>query len=135
MGDDAEQGSGGSGQRAGKRRGGQPGNVNAMRHGFYSRRFRSMEVGDLETVMGDGLNGEIALMRVLIRRMFDFASGSELTSLEDWSHLLNTLGAAQTRLAGMLRTQKLLVGEESSDVLSALSEALGAVRKEFGRES
>jgi hypothetical protein len=33
-----------------RKRGGQPGNGNALRHGFYSRRFTRQEVEDLENV-------------------------------------------------------------------------------------
>jgi len=52
-------------------RGGQPGNANAVKHGFYSRKFRDLESQDLETALRDGLGDEIALMRVMIRRVFD----------------------------------------------------------------
>ncbi len=34
-----------------KRRGGQPGNVNAVKHGFYSRRFHEIEAADQEAAL------------------------------------------------------------------------------------
>lgn len=111
-------------------RGGQPGNINAIKHGFYSRRFRDLEAEDLETVPVEGLEGEIALMRVMIRRVFDYANDNA-GDLEGWTGTLSALGAASTRLAGMLRTQKLFAGSKS-DALSALSQALGEVTREFG---
>ena len=111
-------------------RGGQPGNINAIRHGFYSRRFQELEAKDLETVLVDGLDGEIALMRVMIRRVFDYANDNA-GDLEDWMETLNVLGSASTKLAGMLRNQKLLGGNKS-DALDALSKALAEVTSEFG---
>jgi len=47
-----------------KRRGGQPGNVNAVKHGFYSRRFRELEAEDLDAALQNGLGDEIDMMRV-----------------------------------------------------------------------
>jgi hypothetical protein len=111
-------------------RGGQPGNINAIKHGFYSRRFRDLEAKDLETVPVEGLEGEIALMRVMIRRVFDYANDNA-GDLEGWTGTLSALGAASTRLAGMLRTQKLFAGSKS-DALDALSKALAEVTSEFG---
>jgi len=124
-----------------KRRGGQPGNVNAVKHGFYSRRFHEVEAADLEAALRDGLGDEIGLMRVMIRRVFEYAneeagdlgsSGKSPTEcLAAWTGTLSALGAASTRLAGLLRTQKLLGGNED-DALSALSLALGEVTRDFG---
>ncbi|MBE0688294.1 MAG: hypothetical protein IH585_20060 [Anaerolineaceae bacterium] len=90
-------------------RGGQPGNLNAVKHGFYSRKFRDLESQDLETVPVEGLDGEIALMRVMIRRVFDYANDNA-GDLEDWMETLTVLGSASTMLAKMLQTQKLLGG-------------------------
>ena len=111
-------------------RGGQPGNANAVKHGFYSRKFRDLESQDLETALREGLGDEIALMRVMIRRVFDFANDN-VGDLDSWTGTLSALGAASTRLAGMLRTQKLLGGGDS-DALDTLSKALAEVTSEFG---
>jgi hypothetical protein len=46
--------------------GGQPGNVNALKHGFYSHTFRSEEREDLEAMLAEGVEEEIALLRVYI---------------------------------------------------------------------
>jgi hypothetical protein len=47
-----------------KKRGAQPGNTNALQHGFYSRQMHSGEIADLSAITPD-LNGEIAMLRVL----------------------------------------------------------------------
>jgi hypothetical protein len=111
-------------------RGAQPNNTNAVKHGFYSRQFHGLETQDLDSALLDGLEDEIALLRVIIRRVFDYSSSAE-QNLETWSTALSTLGAAATRLAHLLRTQKLLGGEDSTSS-AALSEALAAVTKELG---
>ena len=111
--------------------GGQPGNWNAFKHGFYSRRFKPLEVRDLESVLADGLEDEISLLRVIIRRVFEFANEEENQDLSIWTAALNTLGAASTRLAGLLRTQQLINGG-SEDLVSTLSQALGQVAHEIG---
>ena len=46
------------------------GNWNALKHGYYSKRFNPLELKDLDTVLTDGLQDEIALLRVIIRRVF-----------------------------------------------------------------
>ena len=109
--------------------GGQPGNVNAWKHGFYSRRFKALEMCDLETVLRDNLDDEIALLRVLIRRVFEFAD-SEAEKLEDWESVLSTLGAASTRLAGLIRVQHLSAGK-SQNIEDLLAEAIGDAAHEI----
>ena len=113
-----------------RKSGGQIGNWNAFKHGFYSRRFRPLEVSDLDTVLSDGLVDEIALLRVIIRRVFEFAD-SDAADLDTWTRSLNTLGAASTRLAGLLRTQAILTGG-SGNVLDVLSAAIGEVAHDLG---
>ncbi len=111
--------------------GGQPGNLNAFKHGFYSHRFNNLELKDLDTVLTDGLDDEIALLRVVMRRVFEFADSGENT-LDDWSMTLSTLGAAATRLAGLLRTQQVMTGGKGGDVIDLLSEAIGVISHELG---
>jgi hypothetical protein len=113
-----------------RKRGGQPGNTNALKHGFYSHRFNNLELADLGTALSDGLTDEIALLRVIIRRVFEYAD-TDAQSLDTWSQALNTLGAASTRLAGLLRTQQLIAGD-NGDVISVLSQAIGEVAHDLG---
>jgi len=115
----------------GRKRGAQPGNHNALKHGFYSHRFNRLELSDLDTALGDGLEDEIALLRVIIRRVFEYAADDEKQNLDQWSRTLNTLGAASTRLAALIRTQQVVSGGGSS-VLDLLSEAIGGISHELG---
>ena len=114
-----------------RKRGGQNGNWNAFKHGYYSKRFRPLEIQDLDTALGDGLEDEIALLRVIIRRVFEYANDDDKQTLDQWSRTLNTLGAASTRLAALIRTQQVVSGGGSS-VLDLLSEAIGGISHELG---
>ena len=93
---------------SGRKRGGQPGNLNALKHGFYSKHYQKSEMADLEEV-GD-LQEEIGMMRVVTRRLLDAAR--ECNDMGVLIHLLNTLGLASTRVAGLMKTQKFLGGGE-----------------------
>jgi hypothetical protein len=110
-------------------KGGQPGNINAQKHGFYSKCFTLRDRRDLDQFPAD-LSAEIDLQRVLIRKVYTFANRNA-TSLTDWIATLNALGASTTRLAGLLRAQKLL-GEATSDLDTAISNALLAAQQDFG---
>jgi hypothetical protein len=112
--------------------GAQPGNWNAFKHGYYSRRFNPVELKDLDAVLSDGLVDEIALLRVIIRRVFDFASDHESQSLEQWSGSLNTLGAACTRLATLLRTNQALGGGGPEEAFEKLAAAFGVAAHDIG---
>ena len=51
-----------------RKRGAQPGNTNALKHGFYTKNFSLAERRGLEATQEIVLADEIALLRVLIRR-------------------------------------------------------------------
>src|SRR3989338_6451618 len=52
--------------------GGQPGNQNARKHGFYSKVLDEAEQLDLELATGvEGINDEIALLRVKIKSLLE----------------------------------------------------------------
>lgn len=111
-----------------RKRGAQPGNLNALKHGFYARNFTELEVKDLETILGSGLINEISMMRVLARRVFDLMGQAE--TAEEAARALSVLGQAVARLAGVLKVEKML-GPGSDEVSHAISQALGDVLKEF----
>ena len=50
---------------------------NALKYGFYSRCFSNSECLDLETHRQDGLNSEIAMLRIVTRRVLELSSGVE----------------------------------------------------------
>lgn len=85
----------------------------------------------MDSALGEGLEDEITLLRVIIRRVFEYADQEEEQALEVWSQTLNTLGIASNRLASLIRTQQTVAGGGSS-VLGLLSEAIGGISHELG---
>jgi len=112
-----------------RKRGGQPGNTNALKHGIYRKHYTTDEITDLETALQSGLQDEIALLRVLLKRTFALASGVE--DLEESTKTLNALGAATTRLSGLLRVDKLL-GGGGGNAAEAIATAISEVATELG---
>jgi hypothetical protein len=108
--------------------GGQPNNTNALKFGIYSRRFHPLELSDLETGLLQGVGDEIYMMRVQTRRLFEIANGKE--TREVLIENLAALGAASTRLAGLVRTQDGLKSH-TTDIASILSQALSEVMDEL----
>ena len=112
-------------------RGAQPGNLNALKHGFYSRRFSELELSDLEAALDDGLGSEIAALRVMIRRVIEkFDSNQDDLVLDEAAHLLGSVGSAMSRLASLLRTDQVISGK-SNQVMDAISEAISEFTKDL----
>ncbi len=109
--------------------GGQPGNTNALKHGFYSPRFTKLEIKDLETILPNNLEDDIALHRVMNRRMFDMAS-KKADTLDKWATVLFAIGSSTTRICSLKRVQFLLSGKGGSN----LDDFIIAGIEEAGRE-
>ena len=114
-----------------RKSGGQPGNLNAFKHGFYSRRFTKLEIRHLDIILSNDLTDEIALTRVLLRRYF-YLANKQAKTLEEWTIIINICGVIATRLSGLVRTQFLLSGEKPDDVFALLSEASQIVLESKG---
>jgi hypothetical protein len=114
---------------ASRKRGGQPGNKNALKHGFYAAVFRSAECDDLEAMSEAGLTSEIAMLRVFTRRLFE--KSSEVKTISDLIVLLDALGMASSRISGLLRVQHLLGSGQESGVAASISTALSDIAKEL----
>lgn len=116
-----------------KKKGAQPGNINAMRSGFYSRRYTPLELSDLETDLGDlgvGLSSEIVDLKIHIRRMMEMADAKD-TSTSDKIGSLDALGSSYIRLASLIRTNDALKNR-TNDILTVLNGVLTEVLDELG---
>jgi uncharacterized protein YjcR len=113
-------------------RGAQKGNLNALKHGFYSRLFRSGEPSELSEDESASLENEITLLRVMIRRTMQLADG--IDDLKDAIRVLEALGAAAGRLSNLLRAQKSLK-ESRSQVADEISIAIQQVNQELRRKN
>ena len=86
-------------------RGAPLGNTNALKHGFYSRTFRSTEQTDLAALTdAASLENEIQLMRVFILRIAQ--QETDGLSFTESLALLNVLSRASLSLGSLLRTQR-----------------------------
>lgn len=121
--------SGASASTRKRKPGAQPGNANALRHGFYSRRFRSLEHRDLENGLQAGLKDEISLLRVQIRRLVELAEGQ--SELKEAIQSLAAIGLACNRLANMLKTQVMLGESGESEITQAINKAVEDVIKDW----
>ena len=97
-----------------RKRGGQPGNLNALKHGFYAGGMTRDEVKGLAKI-GEGLMDEINLLRVFIRRVAELAN--QVEQKEELLGLLDTLGSAGVRLGSMLRTQRVYFERDPDEEL------------------
>ncbi len=109
--------------------GGQPANTNALKHGYFSKYFSKDEIADLEAALSDKLTDEIALVRVIVRRLFKITG--EETDPQKLSASVSTLSLVLDRLAHMLRTQHLLSKDSGVSSLDVLSQALKEVSDEL----
>ncbi len=109
-------------------RGGAPfGNTNALKHGFYSRRFRKSEMDDLEGTSFTGLRDEIAVLRVCIRRIIEW--GASIQTFSDAMTFLRVVSLATGSLSRLVRTQQAIGG---SDLESEIIQAITEVGHEMG---
>jgi hypothetical protein len=115
-----------------------------LKHGFYSRSFKDLENSDLEAMLAQNLESEIAMLRVVVRRAFELSAapagedeenepGQELDAqakLGTAIHVMNSLGMASIRLGSLLKIQTML-GKRDNDVGAAISEALKQVARDL----
>ena len=107
------------------------GNLNTLKHGFYSRLFHTAETGDLSADQSSSLEHEITLLRVMIRRTMELADG--IDDLREATRVLDALGAASSRLANLLRAQKSL-NEGQTHLSDEISIAIQQVNAELRRK-
>ncbi len=88
--------------------GGQPGNQNALKHGYYSRIFSQEEEREDYSSAGEvrGLDQEIALMRHVIK---------EAASVKDEKHMLIMVRASNA-LNKLIRTRDKVYGNQDKDL-------------------
>ena len=109
------------------RRGAPAGNLNAVKHGFYSSRFKKAERNALDSNEFPGLSQEIAMLRLFIRRVVQ-----ESANIQDYILLLETLrvvSLASSSLSHLCKTHTLLASS-NNDVAEALSQAIQEVLAE-----
>ncbi len=111
-----------------RRRGAQPGNLNAFRHGFYSNLFKPLNAEDLEGIFSTSLEEEIAMLRVATQWTFNLAN--QVDDIDLAIKALGALGLASIRTSRLLKSQKEL--GDGDKALSVVSNAINEILKEWG---
>jgi len=114
-------------EQMGRRQGKKTGEA-AKTAAFYAKAFSPQELKALEGEAAEGLEGEIRMLRVVMRRVMTLASEAE--TLEEAQKTMAALGLAATRLASLLKAHEALGGENES--MRLIDEAVNAVAEELG---
>jgi hypothetical protein len=94
-------------QRSVKRKGGgQPGNTNALRHGFYSRSFTRAENTRLDSDIKGEFHDEINLARVNANRLADILKGYKSMSIDEIISTSRALNNYLERIQSLTRAQR-----------------------------
>jgi hypothetical protein len=89
-----------------RKRGAQPGNTNAFRHGFYSPSFTSAEMRSLDSNVKGEFHDEINLARVNANRLAELLKDYKTMPFEDVVSASNALTNYLDRIQSLSRAQK-----------------------------
>ncbi|MGB8212006.1 MAG: hypothetical protein WCE68_00475 [Anaerolineales bacterium] len=97
-----------------RRRGGQPGNSNALRHGFFSKSFTESELSELdENVKGEFVD-EIALARINAAHLAEMLKDYRNISLDDYVSASNALNKYLDRIQSLSRAQRFMYRNQTT---------------------
>jgi len=113
-----------------RRRGAPLRNLNALKHGFYARKYRSADLEDLADCKFTGLTEEMTMLRVYMRGVIEQSSNAG--SLEESIEVLRVLAMAAASLTRMAKTQKFLDGDGLT--LEGLGELIDETTAKLRRE-
>jgi len=104
-----------------RRRGGQPGNTNAYRHGFYARSFTPAENRALDSNVKGEFTDELALARVNANRLAEMLKDYRGMSVQDATSAFKALTGFLDAIQGLTRTRHYLY-QNATTVEKALEE-------------
>ncbi|MEW6028352.1 MAG: hypothetical protein ACOYZ8_10695 [Chloroflexota bacterium] len=117
-----------------RKRGGQPNNKNAYKHGFYSKHFSNFESGALSEIPITDVSGEIDTLRVAIERVMEsYTASLKDMGIEKRLACLNGLAAAAGSIGGLTRIQA-AVNKNAKEV-SELEERFMNIGEDMVEES
>jgi hypothetical protein len=112
-----------------KKRGAPKGNLNALKHGFYTSRFSRAELISVKKINPTSLKDEILIIRLLVRRLLDRAA--EDLTIEQCYDNLRVACLAGLAITRMLKVEHTLNGPVDEMTL-AINEALDQVAIDWG---
>ena len=96
-----------------RHRGGQPGNINALKHGFYTRRFTQNDLAGVESTDYNGLMEEIAIIRLYARRLIELDNlSADISQVTD---ILRVLCLASITITRLVKTSQVLQSSRNSN--------------------
>ena len=98
--------------------------------GFYVEHFTRAELADLDRALNDSLQGEIGMLRIVMRRFFERAA-QEADDLKALADVLRVLGLSCSRLAKVIQTERSFQDKRADDLGDALSRSMNAVLEEL----
>jgi uncharacterized protein YjcR len=112
-----------------RKRGGQKGNLNALKHGIYSDQLRPAEIEDLQSsTKPANLEAEIEMQRDILRRIMELITESSSTA--DLARLSTAQATVVNCLNRLVRTQSILGKPPSQDDVTLL-QSLHEVHLEY----
>jgi hypothetical protein len=112
-----------------RRPGAQPGNLNALTHGFYSRRLKKKDLAGTEDPVFTTVKEEIVLLRIFLRRVVEMGEDADLTYPETLT-LFRTLCAGASNINSLIKTEQ-LIGRDDPTIMDDLNQALKEVMEEL----
>ena len=114
-----------------KRRGGQPGNTNAVKHGLYSRRFDPDEIEALSG-MQEGVKDEIEVVRISLSRILEYlekttVDGMSILDPESYAAMQNLITKNAATVARLMQVDKALNDAANVGIHEQLLNALEEV--------
>ena len=110
-----------------KRRGAPNGNINALKHGFYSSKFHRSELAALPENF-KGLQEEISMIRLTLRQLVEHTLSAP--NLYDYNDSVRILCLACNTLNRFLRTH-LILSQGGDEFGLALQQALEELNREW----
>lgn len=97
-----------------RKRGGQPGNLNAIRHGFYSKSFTESEMLALDSNVNGEFTDEIAAARVNAARLAELMKDYKNMAIQDYIAASNTFNNYMDTVRSLSRDQKFLYHNQTT---------------------
>ena len=98
----------------GRKRGAQPGNTNAFRHGFYSESYSLADMQALDSNVKGEFHDEIALARVNAAHLARLMKDYQDMALEDFISASNALNNYLDRIQSLSRAQRFMYQNQTT---------------------
>jgi hypothetical protein len=103
--------------------------MNALKHGFYTRRIKKRDLSGVEDTNVKGLAEEIALIRIFTRRLVETCDPS--ADISAHAGILRTICLSTSAITRIIKAQAFLINDPN-DFYRDVDEVIRQVRIEMG---